>query len=178
MTLAQELVNDLSLKEIVLVRRMQKENDKKQNMIAMLFALGFILNFLIIGLSGRFHWQQNSLNIEALGYVMICLGYFLMFVSLKQNEYAAVNIDVIGEQKVFSNGLYSVVRHPMYLGNVIVLLFIPLAFGFYWDFLISFLLIIPLVMRTINEEKVLTAQLNGYSEYCKKVKWRLFPYMW
>ena len=58
------LASVLSLKEIVLVRRMQKENDKKQNMIAMLFALGFILNFLIIGLSGRFHWQQNSLNIE------------------------------------------------------------------------------------------------------------------
>ena len=168
----------LFLSQSILKRRLQKEKEQKQKFIVAAFAILFILNFVVYGLNRRFNWQHMSANIEIFGYVMIFLGYLIMFISLKQNEYAANNIAIEDNQKVFSGGFYAVVRHPMYLGNIITVLFMPIAFGFYWGFVMSLLLIILLILRITNEEKILISGLNGYLEYCRKVKWRLVPYIW
>jgi protein-S-isoprenylcysteine O-methyltransferase Ste14 len=168
----------LFLPQKFLERRMQKEKEKEQKLVAMSFGSLFILNFVIYGLNYRFNWQYVPINVTILGATMIFLGYFVMFISLKQNEYAANNITIENGQKVFSNGLYAFVRHPMYLGNIITLVFMPLALGFYWSFIVSLLLIVLLILRIKNEEKILLFQLSGYKEYCNKVKWRLFPYLW
>jgi hypothetical protein len=81
-------------------------------------------------------------------------------------------------QRVISTGPYGIVRHPMYMGVDIWLLFTPLALGSYFA-LPAFLLLIPLVvLRLLNEEKVLRQELLGYSEYCLHTRFRLVPYLW
>lgn len=168
----------LFLSQKFLERRIQKEKEKRQKFIAISFGSLFILNFVICGLNYRFNWQYVPTSVTILGGAMVLLGYLIMFVSLKQNEYAANNVTIEDGQKVFSNGLYSFVRHPMYLGNTVTLVFIPLALGFYWSFILSLLLISLLILRIENEEKVLLSELVGYKEYCNKVRWRLVPYLW
>jgi protein-S-isoprenylcysteine O-methyltransferase Ste14 len=95
-----------------------------------------------------------------------------------QNGYAAANINVESDQTVVSTGVYSVVRHPMYFGNVVLMLGIPLALGSYWGLLFVIPGLAVLVARILDEEKVLALQLSGYRDYEQQVHFRLVPYVW
>ena len=79
---------------------------------------------------------------------------------------------------MIATGPYACVRHPMYLGMMIMFLFTPLALGSYWS-IISFLALPALlVLRILNEETVLLKDLPGYKDYCGKVRYRLVPGVW
>jgi protein-S-isoprenylcysteine O-methyltransferase Ste14 len=95
-----------------------------------------------------------------------------------QNGYAAANINVESDQTVVSTGMYSVVRHPMYFGNVVLMIGIPLALGSYWGLVFVIAGLVVLVTRILDEEKVLTRQLAGYLDYAQRVHFRLLPYVW
>jgi protein-S-isoprenylcysteine O-methyltransferase Ste14 len=77
-----------------------------------------------------------------------------------------------------STGLYAVVRHPMYFGNVELMIGIPLALGSYWALLFVIPGLAVLAVRILDEEKVLTQQLAGYRDYAQRVHYRLVPYVW
>ncbi len=96
----------------------------------------------------------------------------------RQNSYASRIVEVEQSQKVISTGLYSIVRHPMYLGVLIMYLPTPLALGSYWGLIPMAFLPLSLIYRILNEEKVLRESLAGYKEYCEKTKFRLIPYIW
>jgi protein-S-isoprenylcysteine O-methyltransferase Ste14 len=81
-------------------------------------------------------------------------------------------------QEVISTGMYGLVRHPMYTGNVIVMVGLPLALGSYWGLVFVVLGLIVLALRIRDEEKLLQEELYGYREYAEKVRYRLLPYMW
>jgi protein-S-isoprenylcysteine O-methyltransferase Ste14 len=81
-------------------------------------------------------------------------------------------------QRVVSTGLYALVRHPMYTGNVILMVGIPLALGSYWGLVFVILVLIVLALRIRDEEKLLRHELDGYREYTRKVRYRLVPHMW
>lgn len=74
--------------------------------------------------------------------------------------------------------MYGVVRHPMYVGNVIVVIGMPLALGSYWALLAVFVTLPVLAARITDEEKMLRAELDGYAAYTEKVRYRLLPYVW
>lgn len=74
--------------------------------------------------------------------------------------------------------MYAVVRHPMYAGALPILLFTPLALGSWWGMLVFPLAFPTLALRLLNEEKFLQKNLPGYTEYMKKVKYRLIPRVW
>ncbi|MDT7764893.1 MAG: hypothetical protein QOC63_4313 [Mycobacterium sp.] len=95
-----------------------------------------------------------------------------------QNGYAAANINVESDQTVVSTGVYSVVRHPMYFGNVVLMIGIPPALGSYWGLVFVTGGSVALVTRILNEEKVLTQQLAGCLDYAQRVHFRLVPYVW
>ena len=95
-----------------------------------------------------------------------------------QNGYAAANVTVEAGQQLVSTGLYGLVRHPMYTGNVVLMLGVPLALGSYWGLLLLVPGILVLVLRIRDEEELLTRELSGYREYTEQVRYRLLPYVW
>ena len=159
-------------------RTKAKEKEKQQIHIAILSTLIFLAGFIIPGLDHRFGWSSVPMNIVLLADLIILLGYLIIFFVFKQNSYASRIIEVDEEQKVISTGLYSIVRHPMYVGVLIMYIPTPLALGSYWGLLPFALLPLSLALRILNEEKVLSENLPGYKEYCEKTRYRLIPYIW
>nr|WP_209583918.1 isoprenylcysteine carboxylmethyltransferase family protein [Methanobacterium aggregans] len=81
-------------------------------------------------------------------------------------------------QKVVSTGIYGRIRHPLYLGGILMFLGGPLLLGSIYGFILGLLMSMSLVLRTIGEEKMLTEELEGYADYKKKVRYRLIPHVW
>ena len=159
-------------------RTRAKEKEKQQVLIAILSTFIFLAGFIIPGLDHRFSWSQVPAYISISADIVILLGYLIIFFVFKQNSYASRIIEVDEEQKVISTGLYGIVRHPMYVGVLIMYIPTPLALGSYWGLIPFALLPLSLGLRILNEEKVLSANLNGYKEYCQKTRYRLIPFLW
>lgn len=81
-------------------------------------------------------------------------------------------------QKVVSTGVYGWIRHPLYLGGILLFLGGPLLLGSIYGFIVGLLMSLSLVLRIIGEEKMLTEELEGYADYKKKVRYRLIPHVW
>ena len=165
-------------------RRLQsKEKVSEQRFLIRLLKPVFFAAFLLPGLDYRFGWSRTSLGavplwLTVFAQVLILGGLLLVFWVLKVNSFASRTIQVEAGQTVISSGPYSMVRHPMYSGSVVMWLSIPLALGSHvaWP---AFALLIPLyVFRLLNEEKVLRQELSGYSEYCLRTRYRLVPFVW
>jgi len=169
------LKNDTGLLE----RRMRaREKESKQKLIVVILSLCFILTFLLPGFDKRFEWSAVPAAVVIVADILVFLGYGMTFLALRENSYASRIIEVEQGQKVISSGLYAIVRHPMYLGALLMFLFTPLALGSYWAMIPS-LLMIPIFMARIrNEEKVLESELEGYLEYMQKTKYRVIPGIW
>jgi protein-S-isoprenylcysteine O-methyltransferase Ste14 len=105
-------------------------------------------------------------------------GYVFIFFVFRENQYTSRVVEVEKEQTVISSGPYAIVRHPMYLGIVIMYIFSPLALGSFWAVIPASFTIPILIFRLLNEEKVLERDLAGYSDYQAKVKYHLFPGIW
>lgn len=163
----------------VLQRRMRvgptAEKRLAQRIIMMLVMISFFLVPIVAGLDHRYGWSNVPAAAVLFGDVLIALSYVLFYFVLKQNRFAAANIEVVEGQKVSSTGLYGVVRHPMYVGALLLMIGVPLALGSYWALLVSLLGFCGLLWRIVDEEKCLVEELAGYAEYCTKVKCRLVP---
>ncbi len=162
-----------------LVRRMKmKEKEARQKLVVGAGLVIFIVGFLLPGLDRRFGWSNVPAEWSVAADVVVFLGYALIFLVFRENSYAGRTIEVVKGQKVISSGPYSIVRHPMYVGVLLMYLSTPIALGSYWAVL-PFLLVVPmLVLRILNEEEVLRRELKGYGAYCKKVRYRMLPFVW
>lgn len=143
--------------------------------IALLSLLGMTV-FSV--LDHRFGWSSVPATVSLAGDVLVALGLGISMLVVIQNGYAAANVTVESDQTLTSTGLYGLVRHPMYTGNVIMMVGIPLALGSYW----ALVLVIPglfvLALRIRDEEQLLNEELTGYDEYRRQVHYRLVPYVW
>jgi len=153
------------------------EKVKEQKLIQLINLPVFIAAFIIPGLDRRFGWSDVPVEVIITD-IVILLGYLIIFRVFRENSYASRIIEIDKEQKVISTGLYSIVRHPMYIGVLIMYLPTPLALGSYWGLIPMALLPVTIVFRILNEEKVLSEKLDGYKDYCRKTKYRLIPYIW
>jgi len=163
----------------LLERRMRgKEKEKEQKRLIGLSMLYFLGTYSLPGFDFRYGWSDVPLWVIILADIIIVLGYLIFFRVLKENAYASRIIEVEKEQEVISTGPYALVRHPMYVGVLIMYTFCPLALGSYWAVIPTVLLFIMIVFRIKNEEKVLSRDLKGYTEYMQKVKYRLVPGVW
>jgi len=163
----------------LLRRRMQfKEKEAKQKFIVKLSGILFLIGFLLPGFDYRFGWSQVPFWLVIASDLLVLLSYFFVFLVFKENSYTSRIVEVEKGQKVIATGPYSIMRHPMYFGVIVMYLFTPLALGSYFA-LIFFLPTIPiLAYRALDEERVLLKELKGYKEYTKKVKYRLVPGIW
>jgi protein-S-isoprenylcysteine O-methyltransferase Ste14 len=174
-TVAYLVKNDPALLE----RRMRfKEKVEKQESIVRLTRLPFILGFLIPGLDYRYNWSDVSPVLVIIANILVFLGYLWIFFVFRENSYTSRIVEVEQGQKVITTGPYSIVRHPMYSGMIIMFLFTPLALGSWWALVVFIFLPLVLVLRIQNEEHVLLNNLPGYQEYCQKMRYRLFPFVW
>ena len=109
---------------------------------------------------------------------MVFAGYFWVFLVFRENSYTSRIVEVEKEQEVITTGPYSIVRHPMYTGTIVMFLFTPLALGSWWAIIAFALWPVVLVYRIFDEERVLMKDLKGYKEYCEKTRYRLIPFVW
>lgn len=133
---------------------------------------------IVSGLDHRFDWSTVPPVICVAGDVLVALGLGVTSLVVIQNSYAASTVQVESGQQLVSTGLYGLVRHPMYTGNVLTIVGFPLALGSYWGLVPVVSGLIALVIRIRDEERLLVAELDGYREYTEKARYRLVPYMW
>ncbi len=155
-----------------------REKVKEQKLIQMINLPVFMAAFIIPGLDRRFGWSDVPVEIIIITNIVILGGYLIIFNVFRQNSYASRIVETDNEQKIITTGLYGVVRHPMYIGVLIMYMPTPLALGSYWGLIPMAFLPVALVFRILNEEKVLKENFGDYEEYCKKTKYRLVPYIW
>lgn len=129
-------------------------------------------------LDHRFGWSPVPATVSVIGDVLVAVGLAIAMFVVIQNSYAAANITVESGQKVVSTGLYAIVRHPMYVGTLVMMVGLPLALGSWWGLVILVPCVIGLAFRILDEEKMLEQELDGYREYMQSVQYRLLPYVW
>jgi protein-S-isoprenylcysteine O-methyltransferase Ste14 len=163
----------------LLVRRMRmQEKEAPQVRIIQFSIVYYLLTFLLPGFDRRFGWSDVPVWGVLIADLIVLLGYGIIILVFRENRYTGRTVQVDAGQTVISSGPYAVVRHPMYVGVVLMYGLSPLALGSIWA-LIPALLIIPiLVARISNEEEVLQRDLKGYTEYMGRVKYRLIPGVW
>ena len=154
------------------------ETQKSQQVIQSLASLFFIGLFIVPGLDFRFRWSDVPPLVSYIANGFVILGFYFVFRVFKENSYTSAVIEVSSEQKVITTGPYSVVRHPMYAGAILLLLFTPLALGSWVALPFPLPLILVVAIRAVEEEKFLRANLSGYEAYCQQVRYRLIPYVW
>ncbi len=142
----------------------------------------FVIWFIIMPLDAqRFMWTFNFPTwLEAFGLFLLIGSAFFLFKSYRDNSFVSPLVRVQSErgQKVISTGVYGFVRHPMYLGGIMLFLGSPILLGSIYGLLIGIFLSFMFVARIIGEEKMLVCELDGYSDYKTKVKFRLIPGIW
>lgn len=170
----------LMVKNPDLLRRRLKVKEEQGEQRKIIAATGFmfVVGFILAGLDFRLDWLPLPQIISKVSALLFLLAYALYAEVLGENIYLSRNVMVEEEQKVINTGLYGLVRHPMYSATIILFLTMPLVLGS----LIAFLVFLPypimIIKRLKNEEQVLSKELTGYTEYQKKVRYRLIPYIW
>ena len=155
-----------------------KEKENTQKGVVALSGLLFVAGFIVAGLDFRFGWSKMPLWVVVVASVILLISYALYAEVMRENAYLSRTIEVQENQKVIDTGLYGIVRHPMYAVTVWLFLSIPLVLGSCWALLCFLPYIAVIAVRILNEEKVLEAGLDGYSEYKKRVKYRVLPFVW
>ena len=154
------------------------EKETSQKIIQFIAQIAFLLVIVFPVLDHRFGWSLVPPYINIAGDILTAIGFYIVFLVFKENTYASALIEVDAEQKVISTGPYSQVRHPMYIGALILLLGTPLALGSWWGVLTIVPITAAIIWRLLDEERFLAKSLPGYVEYEKKVKYRLVPLIW
>ena len=155
-----------------------KEKENTQKGVVALSGLLFIVGFVVAGLDYRFGWTKTPTWAVITASVVLVATYCLYGEVMRENAYLSRTVEVQKGQKVIDTGLYGVVRHPMYAVTVWLFLAIPVVLGSLWSLLCFLPYVVIIAVRIRNEEKILEQGLEGYSEYKKRVKYRLFPFVW
>jgi protein-S-isoprenylcysteine O-methyltransferase Ste14 len=134
--------------------------------------------FVVPGIERHFTGLPLPVWTVILADIPVVVGFWIIFLALRENGHASSIIEVKSGQNVISTGPYSLVRHPMYFGCVVFFLATPLALGSLWALPFAIALVFVLAVRLLDEERYLKANLSGYSAYCQKVKFHLIPGIW
>ncbi len=134
--------------------------------------------FVLSALDRRFGWSQMPVWVSVVGDALVVCSFYLYYLVFRENSYAASSIKTFEGQKVISTGPYALVRHPKYVGDLFLVIGVPLALGSWWALALIVLSIAGLVWRILDEEKLLKKDLPGYHEYTQKVPYRLVPHLW
>lgn len=155
-----------------------KEKIGEQKLVILLSLLMFVGGFIISGLDYRYGWSNLNNVVVIISCIVFLISYIGYAEVLRENAYLSRTIEVQENQKVIDTGLYGIVRHPMYLVTIFLFLSMPLILGSLYGFFIFLIYPLIIIKRLLNEEKFLKKELDGYTDYMKKVKYRLIPFIW
>lgn len=155
-----------------------KEGQREQDVVVKLSGLLFVAAFVVAGFNWRYAWLVLPDWIVWSAAVVFILCYLLYAEVMRENAYLSRTIEVQEGQRVVDTGLYGVVRHPMYTATTLLFLAMPLVLASPISSLIMLLYIPLIVVRIIHEERYLKVNLEGYTEYTKRIRYRLIPYIW
>lgn len=164
--------------ELLRKRLNAKEKESEQKQVILFSAVMFIAGFIVASLNFRYNWTIIPNTVVIIASILFVISYILYAEVLRENTYLSRTIEVQDNQKVIDTGLYGIVRHPMYAVTILLFLTMPLILGSIYSFIIFLLYPIIIAKRIKNEERVLERELKGYSEYKKKVKYKIIPFVW
>lgn len=173
----------LAVKDPAALRRRMKAGPTAETRIVQKLVISgtivaVVAVLVVSALDHRFGWSQVPTAVIVAGNVLVAVGLLIAQLVVIQNSYAAATITVEAEQKVVSTGLYGLVRHPMYVGTLIMMIGTPLALDSYWALLVMAPTLAVLAVRIKDEEKMLREELDGYDDYMRQVHYRLVPGVW
>jgi protein-S-isoprenylcysteine O-methyltransferase Ste14 len=149
-----------------------------QKIIVRCMGLLWIGEFLVPGLDRRFGWSNMPSWLSIGGDLLVVLSMWMVYRVLKENSFASATVEIGKEQKVITAGPYAIVRNPMYSSAMVYFVAMSLSLGSYWALIPSILMTLGFAWRLSDEEKFLSENLPGYTEYCDKVKYHLIPLVW
>ena len=155
-----------------------KEKEDTQKGVVAFSGLIFVVGFIIAGLDFRFSWSVVPKWLVITAVLLFLVSYLIYAEVMRENAYLSRTIEVSDNQTVVDTGIYSLVRHPMYMATILMFLMIPLILGSFVSFIVFLGYPVIIAVRISNEEKVLTEQLKGYAEYKQKVKYKIIPFVW
>ena len=170
----------LLIKSPELLQRRLDSKEKRNNQRGVIGMSGliFIVGFVVAGIDYRYDWSHiGDIGVYSAA-LLFLVGYALYGEVLRENVWLSRTVKVESEQEVISTGLYGIVRHPMYTATLWMFLSMPVILGSLWSLAVFMIYIPIIVVRLLDEEQLLRKELNGYDEYCQKVRWRLLPYLW
>jgi len=154
------------------------EKRTTQKFIMLCTSIGFIALLVVPAFDHRFGWSTVPLGGVVAGDVLVAIGFYLISLVYRENTFTSATIEVAENQKVISTEPYAIVRHPMYASGSLYLLGTPLALGSYWGFVPIAIMMPFLIWRLFDEERFLSRNLSGYTEYQRRVRHRLVPFVW
>jgi protein-S-isoprenylcysteine O-methyltransferase Ste14 len=173
----------LALKDPALLERRMRAGPGAETrpvqkaLIALAFA-GALALLVVSVFDHRFGWSFVPAWVSVLGNVLVAAGLMIDLLVFRENSYGASTIEKMEGQKVISTGPYALVRHPMYVGVLVMVIGVPLALGSWWGLAFLLLNVPILVLRILDEEVMLRQELDGYTDYMRTVRYRLVPGLW
>jgi protein-S-isoprenylcysteine O-methyltransferase Ste14 len=168
--------------DLIEERGRSKENVKKWDRVIMTINIFPALGLLAVaGLDYRFSWSPaiaDWIHVSAL--ILMISGHAFFSWSMISNHFfsTAVRLQYDRSHQVATSGPYKYVRHPGYVGFIIINLATPLILGSLWALIPGAITTILFIIRTALEDSTLQNELEGYKEYALKVPYRLIPRIW
>jgi len=167
----------------LLKERMKRKKDVKRwaKLFMALYSTTLIFTLILPGLDAvRFQWSNIPLFIKILAFVGYIPGFGLAFWAMRENAFLSdvVRIQEDRGHTVCTTGPYKYVRHPMYVGVMLIMVCFPFSLGSLYTLIPAVIIVILFFIRTALEDKTLLQELPGYKEYAQKVQYRLIPGIW
>lgn len=156
----------------------QAETRPIQRVVVALAFIAFYALPAVSALDHRLGWSKVPGWMSVFGAFLVALGLVIDLLVFRQNSFGSSTIETMEGQRVISDGPYALVRHPMYVGALVMLLGVPIALGSYWGLVFVIAFVPILALRILDEETMLLRELDGYVEYTQKVRYRLMPGVW
>lgn len=173
----------LHLNPALLVERLEPRKGAKKWDTAIMSVLGLtqLIRYIVAGLDQRYNWTGGFPIVAQISAFIMCFwGYALVAWATASNAFFSqiVRLQPDRNHSVIKSDPYRFIRHPAYVGAMVYELSVPILLASWWAFIPSTVCICLLILRTFLEDRTLLIELNGYDDYARQVRFRLFPGLW
>ena len=174
----------LPVNPAMLAERARPSKDTPKWDIVLLAGMGILMliEYIVASLDAKLGWSPEfPIAIKIISTIIAAFGYDILLVwAMVSNAFfvATVRIQTDRGHSVITSGPYQYLRHPGYLGSILLNLMVPFMLNSLWAIIPGILSALVLIIRTTMEDKTLISELPGYKEYAERVRYRLLPGVW